>query len=88
MNRPEVDPKTPETTAPPEPAKPWPAVVSELLAKAAALCVDHGVDLEQFMRGAWTAYVEGRPGYREFLEEQELIGQLEELRNAGKIGQA
>ena len=88
MTRPEVDPKPPETAAPREQVKPWPAEVSELLAKAAALCIEHGVDLEQFMRGAWTAYVEGRPGYREYLEEQQLIGQLEELRRAGKLGEA
>jgi len=88
VTRPAVDQKPPETPAPPEPTKPWPTEVSELLAKAAALCVEHGVDLEQFMRGAWTAYVEGRPGYREYLEEQQLIGQLEELRKAGKLGTA
>ena len=68
--------------------KAWPTKVSEQLARAAALCVEHGVDLEAWMRGAWSAYVEARPGYREYLEEQHLLGQLEELRRVGRIGRA
>ena len=59
-----------------------------MLAKAAALCVEHGMDLEAWMRGAWTSYVEARPGFREYLEEQQLKGQLDELRKAGRVGRA
>ncbi len=68
--------------------KPWATEVSELLTKAAELCAEHGVDLESWMKGAWATYVDARPGYREFLEEQQLTQNLEELRKAGRIGQA
>lgn len=86
--RPHVDVATGEPAAPAEtkPEKPWPSEVSELLGKAAALCVEHGVDLDDWMRGAWTAYVESRPGYREYLEETQLKNQLEEMRKAGRVG--
>ncbi|MBL9014718.1 MAG: hypothetical protein JNL83_11110, partial [Myxococcales bacterium] len=48
--------------------KPWHAEVGDLLAQAASLCVEHGLDVESFMRGAWSAYVESRPGMKEYLE--------------------
>ena len=70
------------------PAGNWSAKVGELLAQAAALCVEHDIELEAWMRGAWSAYVEARPGYREFLEETQLKQQLQELRDAGRIGRA
>lgn len=62
--------------------------LKDLFAKAAALGVEQGLDLDAFMRAAWTAYVEARPGFREFLEEEHLRGQLKQLRSAGRIGQA
>ncbi|HMG23627.1 MAG TPA: hypothetical protein VK607_19970 [Kofleriaceae bacterium] len=70
------------------PRKPWQAEVGALLTQAAALCVEHGVDLDNFMKGAWSAYVESRPGMREHLEEMELRDQLAEIRKLGRIGQA
>jgi hypothetical protein len=70
------------------PALSWSAEVGELLAQAAALCVEHGIELEAWMRGAWSAYVEARPGYRQFLEENHLREQLDQLREAGRIGLA
>jgi hypothetical protein len=87
---PNVDRTVEPTATPAEPvsATSWPTEVGELLAKAAALCVEHGLDLEAWMRGAWTSYVEARPGFREYLEEQQLKGQLDELRKAGRVGQA
>lgn len=69
-------------------SKPWNAEVVDLLAQAAGLCVEHGLDVETFMKGAWSAYVEARPGLREHLEEMQLLAQLEELRRLGRIGQA
>lgn len=60
----------------------------ELLAKAATLCVENGGDLDVWMRSAWTAYMDARPGYREYLEEQRLIGELDELRKIGRIATA
>ncbi|MGN6106430.1 MAG: hypothetical protein ACTHU0_15095 [Kofleriaceae bacterium] len=71
-----------------DPSKPWTTEVGDLLAQAANLCVEHGLDVDAFMRGAWTAYVESRPGMRDYLEEMQLRSQLEELREAGRIGQA
>lgn len=66
----------------------WQAEAAELLEKAASLCIDHGVDLEAFMRGAWAFYVEARPGMRDYLEEVQLRNQIEELRAAGRVGEA
>jgi hypothetical protein len=68
--------------------KPWHAEVGDLLAEAAGLCVAHGLDVESFMRGAWSAYVESRPGMKEYLEELQLRHQLDELRRVGRMGEA
>lgn len=68
--------------------KSWQAEVSELLARAAQLCVEHGVDVEPFVHGAYSAYVEARPGMREFLEELHLRAALEQMRDAGRIASA
>lgn len=67
---------------------PWTVQLEQLLAQAAALGARHGVDAEDFMRSAWSAYVDARPGLREQLEEAQLKNQLEELRKAGRIGEA
>lgn len=72
----------------PNELKPWHAEVGDLLAHAAELCVEHGLDVESFMRGAWSAYVESRPGMKEYLEEMQLRQQLEELRKVGRMGEA
>ncbi len=69
-------------------AQPWSAQVGELMAQAAALCVQHGIDVDSFMKGAWSAYVEARPGLREHLEEMQLRDQLEDLRKLGRVGAA
>ena len=60
----------------------------EQLNKAAKVCAENGLDLDAWMRAAWTAYMDARPGYREFLEEQALIGQLDEIRRAGRMANA
>jgi hypothetical protein len=87
----------PDPSAPPEnnelepveaPGQPWQVEVSRLLTRAAAICVEQGVDVEAFMKGAWSAYVESRPGMRDYLEEMQLRDQLEEIRKAGRMGQA
>lgn len=70
------------------PGQPWQAEVGRLLTQAAALCVEQGVDVETFMKGAWSAYVETRPGMRDYLEEMQLRDQLEEIRKRGRMGQA
>ena len=67
---------------------PWQIEVGRLLTRAAAICVEQGVDVEAFMKGAWSAYVESRPGMRDYLEEMQLRDQLEEIRKAGRMGQA
>jgi hypothetical protein len=73
----------------PEPPSPsWQSEVSALLAKAAALAVEHEVDADSFVRSAYAAYLDTRPGMREYLEEQELLTQLEELRKRGLVGKA
>jgi hypothetical protein len=67
---------------------PWQVEVGRFLTQAAALCVEHGVDVDAFMKGAWSAYVESRPGMRDYLEEMQLRDQLDEIRKLGRMGQA
>lgn len=69
-------------------SQPWHVEVGDLLAQAALLCSRHGVDMETFMKGAWSAYVESRPGLRDEIEEMQLRAQLDELRKAGRLGAA
>lgn len=57
----------------------------DLLVQAAARC---DVDPDLFIRGAWAAYMDARPGMREQLEELQLRAQLEALRRDGRIGLA
>jgi hypothetical protein len=71
-----------------KPNQGWQSEVSDLLTRAARLCVEHDVDMEPFMRGATAAYFDARPGLREWLEEQQLTATLEELRKAGRLGSA
>jgi len=79
-----------ETSSEPRetPRLPWHAEVGQLLTRAAQLCVQQGLDLDSFMKGAWSAYVETRPGMRDYLEEIQLRDQLEEIRKLGRMGEA
>jgi len=71
-----------------QPNKSWQTEVSELLAAAAELCVEHDVAMEPFMRRASAAYFDARPGLREYLEEKELQETFDELRKAGRMASA
>ncbi|MDQ3368946.1 MAG: hypothetical protein M3680_26270 [Myxococcota bacterium] len=66
----------------------WHAEVGDLLAQAAILCVQHGLDVDTFLKGAWSAYVEARPGLRAYIEELQLRNQLDEIRKLGRMGEA
>lgn len=68
--------------------KAWQSAVGDLLTRAASLCVEHGLDVDTFLTGAWSAYVEARPGLREYLEELQLRNQIDELRKQGRLGEA
>jgi hypothetical protein len=68
--------------------KPWQVEVSELLARAAERCAEHEIDLDSFMRGAYAAYLEARPGMREQLADMQLRLQLDEMRKLGRIATA
>jgi hypothetical protein len=86
---PSADPSAqPETSESEARELPWQIEVGRLLTRAAAICVEQGVDVEAFMKGAWSAYVESRPGMRDYLEEIQLRDQLEEIRKLGRMGQA
>lgn len=89
----------PEPTEPAEPTEapeakgpvvrlPWHVEVSLLLSRAAALCGEHGIDIDSFTSGAWAAYVEATPGMRDQLEELQLRKQLDELRQHGRLPSA
>lgn len=62
------------------------AAFQELLALAASAAGD--ADLDSFMRAAWTAFVEARPGLRERLEELRFLAELETLREQGRVPEA
>ena len=66
----------------------WDITVSRLLEQAALMCVQHGVDVDSFMNGAWSAYVESRPGMRAQLEEAHLREHLDWLRRLGRVAAA
>lgn len=68
--------------------KAWQLEVSELLARAAELCVEHEVDVDPFVRGAYSAYLEARPRLREELQELALKHQLEQMRKQGRMPSA
>jgi hypothetical protein len=78
----------PQLPQPTEDVHPWHAEVGDLLAQAAILCVAHGLDVDTFMKGAWSAYVEARPGLKDYIEEMQLRTQLEEIRKLGRMGEA
>ncbi len=78
----------PEAMAVAEEVKEWHAEVGDLLAQAAILCVSHGLDVDTFMKGAWSAYVEARPGLKDYIEEMQLRNQLDEIRKLGRMGNA
>jgi hypothetical protein len=80
--------EAPETDPVEAPRQPWQAEVGKLLAAAAALCVENDVDVDHFMRGAWSSYLEARPGMRDYLEEVQLREQLDEIRKLGRMGEA
>ena len=77
-----------EQPDPMEEVKAWHAEVGDLLAQAAILCVAHGLDVDTFMKGAWSAYVEARPGLKDYIEEMQLRNQLDEIRKLGRMGEA
>ena len=62
--------------------------MTALLNRAGALAVGMGIDLDTWMKTAWSAYVDARPGLREHLEDMQLIAQLSTLRQNGRMGQA
>ena len=71
-----------------EEVKQWHSEVGDLLAQAAILCVANGLDVDTFMKGAWSAYVEARPGLKDYIEEMQLRNQLDEIRKLGRMGEA
>jgi hypothetical protein len=83
-----AEPETQESEPIDAPGLPWQAEVGRLLSQAAALCVEQGVDVDNFIKAAWSVYIEARPGMREQLEEAQLRDQLDEIRKAGRMGQA
>lgn len=63
-------------------------VTRELLADAARASLDAELSLEDFMRAAWLAFTEARPGLRAYLEDQAVRAQLAELRERGQVALA
>lgn len=68
--------------------KGWHSEVGDLLAQAAILCISNGLDVDTFMKGAWSAYIEARPGLKDYIEEMKLRSQLDEIRKNGRMAEA
>lgn len=62
--------------------------LTELLARAGTLAASMGVNLDSWMKQAWSAYVDAQPGLREHIEEMQLVAQLNALRESGRIAQS
>lgn len=74
-----------------EESAPEPSTLEQLdahLQAAAFAAAASGVNLDEFMRQAWSAYVDSRPGLREHIADSQLVQQIQELRSAGKVGLA
>ncbi len=72
--------------APPTPDVP--VALQDALTHAAHVATRAGVTLDEFMRAAWSAFVDSRPGLRQRIETEQLISQLETLRARGAVGRA
>ena len=66
----------------------WQTEARELLARAAAICAEHGVDLDSFVQGAASAYFAAQPGLKEHIEAMQLVAQLEAMRRSGQVANA
>ncbi len=62
--------------------------LSALLARAGKLAASMGVNLDTWMKEAWSAYVDAQPGLREHIEDMQLLAQLSALRESGKMAQS
>jgi hypothetical protein len=69
-------------------AEPAPPGIAELLAHAARLAAAEGGELDEFMRAAWSAFVDARPGLREHFEQMRLAAEFEQLRQSGRMPMA
>ena len=58
------------------------------LKQAARLAAESGVDKETFLRRAFNIFLDANPGLRQELEDQRVVDELAELREAGRIAQA
>ena len=66
----------------------WQTEARALLARAASMCAEHGVDLDSFVQGAVSSYFAARPGLKEHIEQMQLMAQLEAMRQAGRVADA
>jgi hypothetical protein len=66
----------------------WQTEARELLARAAATCAEHGVDLDSFVQGAVSAYFAARPGLEEHIRTMHLVAHLEAMRRSGQVATA
>jgi hypothetical protein len=59
-----------------------------LLEGAASASLTADVSLDDFMRAAWRAYTDARPGMRDALEVEAMRTRLDELRARGQLALA
>ncbi len=62
--------------------------LQKLLARAAELSVQQGLETEDFMSAAWAAHLDANPGMRDAILDRELRAQLKRLRRQGLLPQA
>jgi hypothetical protein len=59
-----------------------------MLEGAASASLTAEVSLDEFMRAAWLAYTDARPGMRDALEVEAMRNRLDELRARGQLALA
>jgi hypothetical protein len=62
--------------------------IDRLLSRAAELAAANGVPTDEFMRAAYDAFLDARPGLREELATKQLRQELKKLRKRGLVGSA
>lgn len=60
----------------------------DVLTRAAHQAAEAGVELDEFMRAAWSAYVDARPGLRARIEHSQTVARLAAMRERGLVGSA
>jgi hypothetical protein len=66
----------------------WASRLDRHLAQAAKLAAEHGVPPDVFTAAGWHAYLHASPAFAQQIEQLQLMANVEELRNSGRLAKA